>query len=96
MQGTRNGVEVGKINISFAAFPNPASEQIRFSITPFDGTSANLQIYTAQGQMMELRKLGESEQDVVLPVNHYPPGIYLALMSVDGKTQEALRFVVVH
>jgi hypothetical protein len=54
-------------------WPNPVSDRLRLQVA---GNVGYLQVFNATGQMMSQNQLPESQEEVSIDVQGYPPGLY--------------------
>jgi hypothetical protein len=82
--------------IPIKAYPNPVKEG-KLTLE-FDNTrhhqNMELHCYDNFGRLVHSRKIYHGQQDTVLDVSTWPPGIYIAVVYSDGSARGKAKFVV--
>jgi hypothetical protein len=82
--------------IPIKAYPNPVTEG-KLTLE-FDNTrhhqNMELHCYDNFGRLIHSRKIYNGQQDTVLDVSTWPPGIYIAVVYSDGSARGKVKFVV--
>jgi hypothetical protein len=81
----------------FAIYPNPTAEVLKLRMDEDNfGKSAEVAIFSLEGQLMARRQVTTIVEDIEFDVSHYPAGTYHARVSV-GKTSPVSQcFVVIN
>ena len=80
---------------TFKLIPNPSNDQVQIALTKYT-SNANITIVDATGKIVN--KTGISHQTNVIPldVSSYDQGVYFVSVTIEGKTTQPQRMVVVH
>jgi hypothetical protein len=82
--------------IPIKAYPNPVTEG-KLTLE-FDNTrhhqNMELHCYDNFGRLIHSRKIYNGQQDTVLDVSTWPPGIYIAVVYSDGSARGKVKFVI--
>lgn len=89
---TTTGLTNGKNLIDFDIYPNPASDYVALT---FESVNANsvLNIYSTTGKLVETKAGVQNDQKV--DVSGLAPGIYIAVLNVDGQWYAQKQFSIV-
>lgn len=79
----------------FAIYPNPTAELLRLDMEGNIGATATISIFSKTGQLMAERKIDRVEGTIEFQVGHYPAGLYIAHVKMEGKQMQPRCFVVV-
>ncbi len=79
----------------FAIYPNPTAELLRLDMEGNIGATATISILSKTGQLMAERKIDRVEGTIEFQVGHYPAGLYIAHVQIEGKKMLPRCFVVV-
>jgi len=79
----------------FAIYPNPTAELLRLDMEGNIGATATISILSKTGQLMAERKIDRVEGTIEFQVGHYPAGLYIANVQIEGKKMQPRCFVVV-
>ena len=89
IQDTPVSVEDFIANNDFQLFPNPASNEVITVNATFKKpvTDLELVIYDSFGRLVEQRTVAPSREEIqeVISVAHYPSGMYLVALQINGK-----------
>lgn len=66
----------------FDVYPNPSNNVLFLNF--YNKQDALGKIYTANGQLVEQFKIGSGFQNIEIPVNYLPPGVYFIILISDG------------
>ena len=75
-------------------FPNPTSEILNIDVTAYEGKTAEVRIFSRQGQLMARRQVDRLETRLQFEVAHYPAGTYVANIQIGGETAVVRCFAV--
>ena len=78
----------------FAIYPNPTAELLRLDMEDHLGATATISILSKTGQLMGERKIDCVEGTIEFQVGHYPAGLYIAHVQMEGKKMQPRCFVV--
>jgi hypothetical protein len=79
----------------FAIYPNPTAELLRLDMEGNLGNAATISILSKTGQLMAERKIDRIEGTIEFQVGHYPAGLYIAHVQIEGRQMQPRCFVVV-
>jgi hypothetical protein len=79
----------------FAIYPNPTAELLRIDMEDNIGATATISILSKTGQLMAERKIDRVEGTIEFQVGHYPAGLYIAHVQIEGKKMQPRCFMVV-
>ena len=79
----------------FAIYPNPTAELLRLDMEGNIGAAATISILSKTGQLMAERRIDRVEGTIEFQVGHYPAGLYIAHVQIEGKKMQPRCFVVV-
>jgi len=90
------GIETSTEPTGIEIFPNPSSsDYLRLRVGfPYDNQHMELHCYDNFGRLIHSRKIYNGQQDTVLDVSTWPPGIYIAVVYSDGSARGKAKFVV--
>ncbi len=97
--GTFRYSNIEKVNFdidltAIGLFPNPAETEVQLSLTDFAGRSAEVQIYSPLGVLMDAVSLEEiPERAIRFNVADYQAGLYTITVKVDQRKRFSKRFV---
>jgi subtilisin-like proprotein convertase family protein len=76
-------------------YPNPATDEVAISLTGYEGRAVRIEVYDAQGQMLEVMEIDAAVSSSTQPFNFsaYPNGIYLFRVSSKGLPDAAKRVI---
>jgi hypothetical protein len=81
----------------FAIYPNPTAEVLKLRMDEDNfGKSAEVAIFSLEGQLMARRQVETIVEDVEFDVSHYPAGTYHARVSVAEGKPVSQCFVVIN
>lgn len=81
----------------FAIYPNPTAEVLKLRMDQDNfGKSAEVAIFSLEGQLMARRQVETIVEDVEFDVSHYPAGTYHARVSVAEGKPVSQCFVVIN
>lgn len=79
----------------FTIFPNPTAEVFSVKIEEtFYGKPVAISIFSEAGQLMAKKEIDSISETIRFDVNHYPPGIYTAVVRIGENTTQSQCFVV--
>ncbi len=79
----------------FTIFPNPTAEVFSVKIEEtFYGKPVAISIFSEAGQLMARKEVLSISETIKFDVNHYPPGIYTAVVKIGENTTQSQCFVV--
>lgn len=79
----------------FTIFPNPTAEVFSVKIEEtFYGKPVAITIFSESGQLMARKEVLSVSETIRFDVNHYPPGIYTAVVKIGENTSQSQCFVV--
>jgi hypothetical protein len=98
--GRYDGMKVG-----MEVWPNPASEVVRFvlesqqkvgQLDSWQLDKLSIEIYDIFGRIVQEINVRDGQNEVLINVSAFSPGIYIAILKNDPGIMESRKFVVVH
>jgi len=90
----RGSGEAGKQG-SLQIWPNPAQEILNFKFSILNsGRDYSLCIYDVSGRQLSGIKMLEGQHEMLINVDSFQPGVYLAILKEGNQTIESRRFVI--
>jgi len=78
---------------TLALFPNPVSHDLQVKLSDYQAINGGLKIYNNLGQVVQQTPIaGEQDQQLSIPVNHLPDGMYLLSIESEGTTLVVKKF----
>jgi hypothetical protein len=86
-------------------WPNPASEVVRFvlesqqkvgQLDSWQLDKLSIEIYDIFGRIVQEINVRDGQNEVLINVSAFSPGIYIAILKNDPGIMESRKFVVVH
>jgi hypothetical protein len=82
-------------NLELEIFPNPVFSELNISLkSPNSLLSFNFQLLDLSGKLLKKFQNNQNEGNLIIPINNYPPGIYLLKIEFEGWVLATRRFVI--
>lgn len=88
----------GKLSSKLILSPNPCSGFVKAGYSLFDKSASDalLVISTLQGVDVTTIRLLKAQDELVIPINNFSPGVYVASLKSKGKLVDSKKIVVVN